>query len=91
MQNTFAYLLDNDHVVTAQQIEEYFKRFFSEIVTTKGAELVEVRDDERTREFDLLYKVEMCGDCEDAGLEVCECAPQIESIGYKCIDVYGTL
>ena len=91
MQNTFAYLLDNDHVVTAQQIEEYFKRFFSDIITAKGAELVEVKDNERSNEFDLFYTIPMCGDCEDAELETCECEPQIESIGYKCLDVYGTL
>lgn len=91
MQNTFAYLLDNDNVVVAYQIEEYFKRFFTDFVTVKGAELVEIRDNERSNEFDLFYTVPMCGDCEEAGLEVCECLPQFESVGYKSIEVFGNL
>jgi hypothetical protein len=91
MQNTFAYLLDNDNVVTAQQVKEYFTKFFTDFVATKGAELVEVRDDESRNEFDLLYIIPMCDVCAEAGLDACECVPEIRSIGYKLVDVYGNL
>jgi hypothetical protein len=91
MKNTFAYLLDNDNVVTGQQVEEYFKRFFADFVTIEGAEFVELQDNERSDEFHLFYTVLMCGDCEDAELEICECVPQYESIGYKSIEVFGNL